>query len=223
MVQLAIIDRDGFYIDAVMAVLEQQPDMSVIANATIREDFAGQTECAEIVIIQQETPAVTRELIRQVRAETPGIKVIVLGARDDEQVLVSYIEAGAIGYVRENEPFDQLLQVVRVVGADETIVHPELVAPLCQRLAELGRLAYDFFHFERDGVELTGRQREVLDLLVEGLTNQEVAERLNISIGTVKNHIHKIFSVLHVKSREEAAAIYAQMKAQRDDAETAGA
>jgi NarL family two-component system response regulator LiaR len=216
MLDIAIIDRDGFYIDAVMSVIEQQPDMRVVASATIREDFAGHAQCAEIAIIQQETPPLTRELIREVLEEHPHVKVVVLGARDDPQVLVSYIEAGAIGCVRDTETLDQLLQVVRVVGAGEAIINPELVAPLCRRLAELGRLTIERFAFDREGVELTERQREVLDLLAQGRTNREIADELSISIGTVKNHMHKIFGILQVRSRKEAAMVYAEIGAVED-------
>ncbi len=208
-VKLAVIDREGFYIDAVRTVLEQQPDMEVVACATIFEDFVKQALPAEIVVLQQEkTSSLTRQLIRELSDPLPDAQVIVLGAPDDAEVLISYFESGAIAYVRDNELFDQLPQMIRIVRAGETTFQPELAAPLVRRLAELGRLVETFIPLSSGEVELTGRQREVLALIATGMTNQDIAEQLSISVGTVKNHVHKIFERLHVTSREQAAVVY---------------
>lgn len=215
-IKVAIIDQTGFYIDAVLNVLEQQPDIHVTDTQTIFEDTFRDLAAAEIIILQQETYRLTRRLIQQITTALPEAKLIVLGAPDDERTLVDYIESGAIGYVRDTESFDQLLQVVRVVHNGGTVVHPELIAPLCERLAGLGRSIRELYPDGAEAIDLTARQEEVMDLLVKGHSNQEIADELSISIGTVKNHIHKIFARLGVSSRDQAAVVYSKLKNETD-------
>ncbi|MEZ4520202.1 MAG: response regulator transcription factor [Thermomicrobiales bacterium] len=211
-IKVAVIDREGFYIDAVMSVLAQQPDIEIVGSATIKENFANDAHEAEIIVLQNETVPLTRELIQEIQCELPEARVVILGAPDDDDVLISYIECGAIGYVRSTEDFDQLMQVIRIVRSGEAVVHPGLVAPLCRRLSEVSRMMREIFPVDLDGIELTPRQEEVISLLVKGHSNQEIADELDISIGTVKNHVHKIFSQLGVSSREQAAAIYTRLQ-----------
>ena len=213
-IKVAFIDREGFYIDAMITGLEQQPDIDVVASSTIYEEFLENVDDAEIIILQQESNALTRQLLQQLRDGAPDARLIVTGAPDDRDVIVRYIESGAYGYVCDSEDFDQLLQVIRVVRSGEALARPNVIAPLYSRLAELGKLLEDLFPVNPGDIALTERQQEVMELLVLGRTNQEIADELDISVGTVKNHVHKIFSELGVGSREHAIAIYAQLSEQ---------
>ncbi len=210
--RVAVIDREGFYIEAVVAVLNQQPDLEVVASATIFEDFVEHAAAAEIVILQQETVDLTRELLGMLAEALPGTQLIVLGADSDHDTLIAYVESGAIGYVRDDEDFDKLLQVIRVVHSGEALAHPELIAPIFRRLAELGELWRELYPVDIGDVTLTARQQEVVELLVDGRSNAEIAEALNISVGTVKNHVHKIFGRLGVSSREQAAIVFERLQ-----------
>jgi DNA-binding NarL/FixJ family response regulator len=216
-IQVAVIDREGFFIDAVAHVLEQQPDIEVIATATIFEDFVESAKSAEIIVLQQETVDLTKELIELIGGKLPNAKLVVLGAVSDDEVLISYIERGAIGYVRKSEEFDRLLSVIRVVQRGEALAHPELVAPLFRRLAEIRRSWRELYPVDAGEVALTSRQCEVMELIVNGCSNAEIAEELSISIGTVKNHVHKIFGQLGVGSREQAATVFARLETSAKD------
>lgn len=218
--KVAVIDRQGFFIEAVMAVLKQQPDLDIVASATIYEDFVEEASEAEIIVLQQETVALTRELIEMIAEELPGTELIVLGASNDCDVLISFIECGAIGYVREDEDFDQLLQVIRVVRSGQALAHPELIAPMFRRLGELGQMWRELYPVASGDVALTDRQKEVVKLLVQGQSNAEIAEKLDISVGTVKNHVHKIFGRLGVSSREQAAVVYERLDGNSQDGKT---
>ena len=210
-IKVAVIDRQGFFIEAITAVLEQQPDIEVVANATIFEDFIEEAQGAEVVVLQQETVELTKELLELFADQLPQVDVVVLGAADDRDTLISYIERGAFGYVRENEDFDQLVQVIRVVQRGQALAHPELIAPLYRRLAEIGRMWRELYPADVGKVALTDRQREVMELLVAGRSNGEIADTLSISIGTVKNHVHKIYQRLGVGSREQATTVFTRL------------
>ena len=211
-IRVAVIDREGFYIDAIENTLEQQPDIDVVATATIFEDFVEEAKRAEIIVLQQEAVDLTKELIDLVSAELPQAQIVILGAKDDDDALLAYIERGAIGYVRETEQFDYLLHVIRVVHNGQALAHPELIAPLYRRLAEIRRFWRELSPVDIGEVALTSRQREVMQLIKSGCSNAEIADELSISVGTVKNHVHKIFGQLGVRSREQAAMIFARLE-----------
>jgi DNA-binding NarL/FixJ family response regulator len=222
-IKVAVIDRHGFYIDAVMTILSTQPDLEVVEGATIFEDYVESANGADVIILQQETNPLTRELLRDLHSELPEAKLVVLGAPADDEVIISYIECGAIGYVRENEEIDELLNVIRVVCAGEALAHPSLIAPLYRRLSEISRNLSELFPSDVTDATLTERQQEVIELLVDGRSNAEIADSLNISIGTVKNHVHKIFDRLGVHSRDQAALVYSQLTdGAKDTASTGG-
>lgn len=216
--RVAVIDRQGFFIEAVVAVLEQQPDIDVVASATIFEDFVQEAKGAEIIVLQQETLDLTKELIEKIRDEMPEAQLVVLGATNDIETLITFIECGAIGYVLEEEDFDQLLQVVRVVRSGEALSHPALIAPMYRRLAELGQIWRDLYPAADGHAALTDRQMEVMELMVDGKSNAEIATALDISVGTVKNHVHKIFGRLGISSRDQASVVYERLS-QKNGAE----
>jgi RNA polymerase sigma factor (sigma-70 family) len=114
--------------------------------------------------------------------------------------------AGASGYVLEDVSVDNLLDHIRAAHDDQAIVSPEIAAALMNQISEL---AYVSAQDQLDVTavsELTNREREVLNLIGDGLTNQQIADRLYIEVGTVKNHVHNLLKKLEVSNREDAAA-----------------
>jgi DNA-binding NarL/FixJ family response regulator len=110
------------------------------------------------------------------------------------------------GYVLQDDSVEDLLARLRAAHGGEALVSPGIAAAIIARVSELATL---FSRVEGAGGragDLTPREREVLDLVAEGLTNQEIAERLVIAEGTVKNHVHSILGKLDVGSRQDAAA-----------------
>jgi DNA-binding NarL/FixJ family response regulator len=216
MIKVAVIDREALYIDMVMQVIEGQPDIRAIAGTSIYEDFIDPARDADIALVQNETSvATTREIIRTLRHDVPQVAIVVISVPDVASIIIDYIAAGAVGYVRDINDAEHMLNVIRIVANGESLAHPELVRPLFVWLAELN----DRLHVLDDGrsisvVELTPRQIEVADLLAAGKTNQEIAGALFISPGTVKNHVHRILEALQATDRQRAAAIYRQF---RDD------
>lgn len=148
------------------------------------------------------------EATRLIKAELPDTKVIMLTVSEEEDDLFEAIRSGAHGYLlkdlRPEELFERLegaLQGEAVIAAPmaQRILHA--FVQQAHRVSELG---------ESEG-ELSPREQEVLALVSQGATNKEIADRLFISIGTVKNHIHNILEKLHLRNRAQIAA-YARMR-----------
>jgi DNA-binding NarL/FixJ family response regulator len=119
------------------------------------------------------------------------------------------VEAGAAGYVLKDDSLEDLVKTVRAVQDDEVSVSPKIASAMMERLSDLAQMFSDIENSVTDEAGLTSRELEVLELLGDNMTNQQIADQLVIEVGTVKNHVHSILEKLNVSSRGEAAAYLA--------------
>jgi len=148
------------------------------------------------------------EATRVIKSEMPETKVIVLTVSEEEDDLFEAIRAGAHGYLLKNMRPDELFGMLDGAVAGEAVVSPEMAKKILNAFVDqVHRTATS----SEPDVELTVREREVLELASSGATNKEIAAQLYISVGTVKNHIHRILDKLHLKNRAQMAA-YIRMR-----------
>jgi len=140
---------------------------------------------------------------RKVREMCPGVQVIILTTFDDDEYVFEGLRAGAAGYLLKDVPSEQLAEAIRAAARGEAFIQPSVTRKV---VAEFARLAErEHVRREQPLVEpLSAREMEVLALLAEGLSNQEIAERLTIAPGTVKNHVSNVLSKLDVRDRTQA-------------------
>ena len=138
--------------------------------------------------------------------------MLITGLIDSPALILSYVEAGAAGYILRDGTSDELIRNVQAVHAGQVYLPGSIVTLLVERMRELvamtQRLDQETLKDTPRRVELTERERAVLALLAQGLTNQEIAEVLVIEAGTVKNHVHNILKKLNVSSRVAAARYF---------------
>jgi len=142
----------------------------------------------------------------------PSVKVLVLGLGESKERVLRYVEAGADGYVLKNDSVDDLLRHIRAAQRGKALVSPKIAAALMSRVTELAQLFAEIESGISESADLTPREREILELIGQGLTNQEIADRLVIEVGTVKNHVHSILQKLDVSSRQDAASYLALIR-----------
>jgi len=136
--------------------------------------------------------------IPELRARRPSAGIVVLTASSADHVLLSAIEAGASGFLSKTRSLDEVTAAVRAAAAGESVISPEMLARLLPRFGRGSPQAAD---------ELTEREREVLALVAEGLSNAAIAERLVVSVHTVRNHIASLSAKLGAHSKLEALSI----------------
>jgi DNA-binding NarL/FixJ family response regulator len=137
----------------------------------------------------------------------PATKVVMLTAFDDEDRLLSAFKGGARGYVVKGVGAHDLANIVRLVAAGDVYVSSSLAASLMSELT--GKRSHDPLS------ELSERERKILSLVAEGLTNREIAERVYLAEKTVKNHMTNILGKLCVRSRVEAALLATRQNARK--------
>lgn len=137
--------------------------------------------------------------LQAVGERSPKSKVMLLGRDESDDRILEYLDAGARGFLLRDQSLAELRTAIEAISRGDTICTPRLANKLFVRLARLGRERR-----RRDKLEylmLTPRELEILRLIAEGLSNQEIARRLFLSVHTVKNHVHKVLETLAVQSR----------------------
>lgn len=216
MSRLLIVDDVRFNGHVLAQVLHDEPDLDVAGLATTVDEAMEQADGCDLVLVSSTLPNNgTTELVTRLRDAGPNLKILGLGLVHEPHLILHHIEAGVNGYVLREGSVDDLLQNVRAALHGQALASPEIVALLMQRLAELARLAEEQGFDLSKPLDLTPREREVLEHLAEGLTNQQIADRLYISEGTVKNHVHNILDKLNVSNRDEASAYYFALEKKR--------
>lgn len=150
------------------------------------------------------------EATRQIVKRHPGIKVLMLTTYEDEHLLLSAMRAGASGYLLKEIPGDELVRCIERVMQGSVVINGPLAATLMQHLHEGTRKAPVYSPDPRwmekadPPIRLTDREREILELIVEGKDNQEIASLLCLSGGTVRNYVSQIYERMGVRDRGQA-------------------
>jgi DNA-binding NarL/FixJ family response regulator len=195
------------------SVLEDEPGMEVAGFVSTFDnalDFL-QKQKVDVALISAGLPNQDAlKLTHTTMGCSPSTKVLILGlSEENQQHTLRYIEAGAAGYILKDSSLKELIHVIRLAQKGEAQVSTRMAGAMMQRLFRLARV-FSAVENRMDGdVRLTSRELEVLRFIGEGLTNQEIAARLVVEVGTVKNHVHRILEKLNVSSRQEAASYLA--------------
>jgi DNA-binding NarL/FixJ family response regulator len=141
------------------------------------------------------------DIVRAINGSLPEVRIIAFAIEPLDREILACAEAGVAGYVHSEASTDDLVAAIESVMRGELLCPPRTAALLLRRLALLAKTKQ-----RPEATNLTGREREIGMLIDEGLSNKEIAQRLNIEVATVKNHVHNILEKLHVPSRAQAAA-----------------
>jgi DNA-binding NarL/FixJ family response regulator len=209
-IRLLIADDNNLFREGLVSLLGRFDDVAVIAQARAGEEAVKQTlaEQPDVVLMDSMMPGIGGvEATRRIVAEAPEAAISMLTVSETDEDLFAAVRAGARGYLLKSVDLDSLHDAILTLAAGGTVVTPHLATRL---LDEFVRLTPATREPSPAVSLLTEREREVLDLVAQGLGNREIADRLVIAENTVKVHLRNILDKLQLRNRQHAAAFAVQ-------------
>jgi two-component system nitrate/nitrite response regulator NarL len=188
--------------DSLVELLDREAGIQVVGATSDLAESVGEVWNLGSDLVLLDVAAEERvPTIAALVAAIPDVRVVAFGVPETESDIIACAEAGVAGCVTREASFAELVATIERVGSGESLCSPQVAAILLRRVATLAaQRSYE------PAASLTAREREILELIDEGLSNKQIGQRLCIELPTVKNHVHNILEKLHVHRRYEAAA-----------------
>jgi DNA-binding NarL/FixJ family response regulator len=212
-IRVLIADDHPLMREALRAAIGDEPDMLVVGEATNGAAAVLQVRSLkpDVIVMDLFMPVKSGlEAIAEIRSENPQAQILALTSSTDESMVMTAVQAGALGYLLKECPRTELLQGIREVSRGNSFLPPQIVNKLASSLRQ-NQKADSAAPIE----PLTDREVEVLGLVGQGALNREIAEKLGVSEGTIRTHVHNILGKLGLTNRNQAI-VYA-MREKRND------
>ncbi len=194
-ITLLIAEDHGIVRHGIVSILQRQAEFTVVAEARdgLEAIDLHETHQPDVTLMDLRMPNLEGvDAISRIRAHSPDAKIIILTTYDTDEDIYRGLQAGARGYILKDADFEDLIDAVRTVYSNKRYLPTNVALKLAERMSS---------------EELTEREQEVLNLMVRGSSTSALAEKLNLSEGTVKFHINHIFQKLGVNDRTQAVVV----------------
>lgn len=210
--RVMLVDDHEIVRQGLRTLIEAEEDLEVVAEASSGREAAdlARIHIPQVVVMDVRMPEGSGvEACREIRDQNPDIQVIMLTSFSDDEALFNSIMAGAAGFVLKQIRGRDIVEAIRTVGAGGSLLDPGAARRVLDRLRK-AKIE------ERDPKlsRLSPQEERVLDLVADGLTNRQIAERVKLSEKTVKNYVSSILQKLEVARRAEAASFIARVRAE---------
>jgi DNA-binding NarL/FixJ family response regulator len=204
--RILVIEDNRVLLEGITNMLNEQADMHVVSTIGIGNNVllkAKQTKPDVILMDMGLKSFKETSVIESVRGQMPEVKVIGMGFVPTQSDIVEFVEAGASGFILKSATAKEFIGTVRSVAQGEKILPPSLTGSLFSLVIELalkkgkGKMP--------STVRMTKREREIIVLIADGLSNKEIAQQLNVATHTVKSHVHNIMEKLALHTRLQIA------------------
>ncbi len=198
--RIVIADDHRIVREGLRFLLSERPDIEIVGEAENGRELLEllTTTDVDVVVLDVRMPEMTGlDALARLRELEPEVRVIVLSMHDEPAYVRRAIELGAAGYLLKNTGREEFIKALELVAGGKAYVQGDVSGTLIEQVTDP----------EAAQPRLSGREREILQLISEGLENKQIARRLDVSEATVKSHVKGIFSRLDVRSRAEAVAV----------------
>ena len=203
-ITVAIIDDNRLVREALASLLGRLPDLHVLAAATASPAFLAEAMPHVVLLDVGLGDEDSLKVATAIRDAAPTAKVVMMDLIPVNGEIIEFVNAGVCGFVLKDATFEEFVATIRAVAAGEKVLPPRLTESLFSQIAqEVDSRGRE--HVLED-VRMTRREREVIELIGEGLSNKEIAQRLNIATHTVKSHVRNVMEKLALHTRLQIAA-----------------
>jgi len=204
-ISVALIEDNRLVREGITALLSQLPDLKVVAGASSADTAVFREAKPQVVLLDLGLQSGdSLRLAVQVKVDFPDSKVIVMDLLPVHEDIMDFVNAGVSGFIMKDATVDDLVSTIRSVAGGAHVLPPQMTSSLFSQIAK------DAIAKGRpevlDSVRMTPREREVINLIAEGLGNKEIAARINVATHTVKSHVRNIMEKLTLHTRLQIAA-----------------
>ncbi len=204
MIRLTIIEDDSYIRRNLLMYVDFQKDMEIVSDHDSVESFLSmidsESNFPEVLILDIGLPGLSGlEGIVPIKARLPNLDIVMLTTYEEEEKIIRALRSGACSYLSKKTPLDQIMDTIRIVKNGGSYMSPSIARKLSEYL----------LHGKKPSTQkLSGQQERVMKGLVNGMSYKELAKDLDVSIDTVRTHIKRIYSILHVNSKSQAVSKY---------------
>lgn len=191
--RVLIIEKQMLFAKAVAQVLSADPDVKVVGIAAGR-DTAVLTKQIDVVVIDIDTEEID-DVVEHFKSRSPATRICALSSYTQGELMQHCLSAGADAYIVKDSSLQELLTAIKALGEGSSYVDPRVAASLLRRREPSNS----------PKSELSPREREIIRLIAQGLSNRDIGRRLALSEKTIKNHVSHIFVKIHCTARSQAA------------------
>lgn len=202
--RVLIVDYDALIRDSLKMILEMEEDFQVVGLAANGEEALElcRKELPDLVLMDIRMPVMDGVVgTRRIKALYPQVRVVILTTFRDEEYIKEALKNGAEGYILKSQPADSIVESLRAVGKGNIVLERDVASSLSAMLRDGGKTQCARY-------ALTEREMEVLSLVGQGLSNREIAEKLFLSEGTVRNYVTALLEKLGLRDRTQLAIFY---------------
>lgn len=207
-IKVMITDDQRLMREGLKTILDLEQDLTVVELAENGRDALNKIDEAQpdVILMDIRMPVMDGvECTRIVKQQYPGVKVLILTTFDDDEFIIEALKNGAVGYILKDLSSEKLVGAIRDVYGGNSILQPEIATKLISHIT--GTIKEPIHNIAASKLKhsqaLTDREKEVLQLVGKGMSNTEIAKKLYISEGTVKNYISNLYAKLQVNDRSK--------------------
>jgi len=206
LIRIVIVADVRFYRDGLADIIARHPRCSVLGTASTRRDAVDRVRetVPDIVLLDTAMPE-GLDTAAEIVSFAPSAKVVAIALDETPHAVLEWAEVGASGYVPRDASLTDLVAAIERTARGELQCSAQVAAGMIRRVWALAKVAGDR-QLPGGSVRLTPREREIMRLIDQGMSNKDIARHLGIGVATAKSHVHHILEKLHVRGRSQAAA-----------------
>jgi DNA-binding NarL/FixJ family response regulator len=205
-IRVLLIEDNRILREGIAAMIKSQRDVATVAVSDGREDTLAKARAAKPHVVLMDLSLDSQnslDIVQSVKKDFPDIKVIGMGLSPTQMDILEFVQAGAKGFVLKNASPEDMLKTIRAVAGGETVLPYSMTGSLFTQVTEHA-LSKGKRNLNND-IRMTQREKEIIALIVDGMSNKQIALKLNVATFTVKSHVHNILEKLAFHSRLQIA------------------